>query len=144
MNDKDLARFLNYVEVNGDGCWIWIGGRKGKNGYGEFRLGSLTDGTRRIANAHRLAYEHWVGPIPHPLHVDHLCRIKQCVCPDHLEAVTAKVNNERNPVHGGRGGKRKQRKCQDPTHTWRSRLLKTGKIYQRCRDCERDYFANRA
>jgi hypothetical protein len=42
--------------------------------------------------AHRWSYEHFVGPIPEGLHIDHLCRVRRCVNPDHLEPVTPKEN----------------------------------------------------
>lgn len=42
--------------------------------------------------AHRYAYEHFIGPIPEGLQVDHLCRVRNCVNPDHLEAVTCREN----------------------------------------------------
>ena len=45
-----------------------------------------------MALAHRFAYETFVGPIPEGLTIDHLCRIRHCVNPEHLEAVTDRVN----------------------------------------------------
>lgn len=68
-------------------CWRWIGAVK-SNGYGNFWDG-------RYWNAHRWAYEALVGPIPAGLTIDHLCRNRQCVNPDHLEPVTMAVNLER-------------------------------------------------
>lgn len=46
--------------------------------------------------AHRYAYELLVGPIPEGLHIDHLCRVRLCVNPAHLEAVTCHENNRRS------------------------------------------------
>lgn len=42
--------------------------------------------------AHRMAYEHFKGPIPDGLYIDHLCRVRCCVNPDHLEAVSNREN----------------------------------------------------
>lgn len=66
-------------------CWLWTGYRDPR-GYGKFSA----DGV--MGNAHRFAYEHFVGPIPTGLHVDHLCRNPSCVRPDHLEPVTPREN----------------------------------------------------
>lgn len=72
-------------------CHVWLG-FKDKNGYGYFRIGSLTDGSRRVVLAHRFAYELTKGPIPEGLQLDHLCRNPPCVNPGHLEAVTVREN----------------------------------------------------
>jgi hypothetical protein len=48
--------------------------------------------SREIVYVHRLAYEVFVGPIPDGLQIDHLCRQRACCNPDHLEAVTCRVN----------------------------------------------------
>jgi hypothetical protein len=45
--------------------------------------------------AHRVSYEAAYGPIPAGLHIDHLCRVRKCVRPEHLEAVTQGENNLR-------------------------------------------------
>lgn len=86
MNAADLARFFNKVDVTVDGCWLFTGGLT--LGYGTVRIA----GTRKNAMAHRLAYEHSVGPIEPGLQLDHLCRNRACVRPDHLEPVTRRVN----------------------------------------------------
>jgi HNH endonuclease len=79
-------RFWAKVDAEGD-CWEWMGTRK-KNGYGTFGPPPGLS-TRHV---HRLAYEYLVGPIPDGLVIDHLCRVRHCVNPDHMEATTQSVN----------------------------------------------------
>ena len=67
-----------------DTCWLWLGSVT-HGGYGQFRH---KGGTR----AHRFAYESVKGKIPDGLYLDHLCHVRNCVNPAHLEAVTPRVN----------------------------------------------------
>lgn len=67
------------------GCWLWTG-QENFGGYGRFYLEG-----KRLA-AHRQSYELFKGPIPEGLTLDHLCRVRCCVNPDHLEPVTNRVN----------------------------------------------------
>jgi len=83
-----LERFMAKVEVT-DECWIWLAWANNK-GYGVFNIG---DGIRQYA--HRWAYEAVVEPIPDGLEIDHLCRNRICVNPDHLEPVTHLENIQR-------------------------------------------------
>lgn len=74
-------------EMDG-GCWEWTGGINWK-GYGK----TWFDGATR--QAHRVMYELLVGPISDGMQLDHLCRNRSCVNPDHLEPVTSRVNTLR-------------------------------------------------
>lgn len=81
------ARLLTKI-VDADGCWEWQGWIDAK-GYGHvWAAGTMNP-------AHRVAYEVFVGPIPAGLQIDHLCRNRRCVRPDHLEPVTAWENRRR-------------------------------------------------
>lgn len=71
----------------GDECWIWTGHVSG-NGYGRFRKHHESPSEA----AHRLTYELEIGPVPESLDLDHLCRVRACVRPSHLEPVTRAEN----------------------------------------------------
>jgi hypothetical protein len=84
-----IERFMSKVEKSPDGCWIWIGSIA-PNGYGKFSVEK--NKVRKCFNAHRWAYEYFVGPIRAGLTLDHLCRNRRCVNPSHLEPVTIREN----------------------------------------------------
>ncbi len=69
------------------GCWLWLG-YVNNQGYGVI-------GKKHKQRAHRLVYECLVGPIPSGLQLDHKCRVRSCVNPDHLEPVTNRENTLR-------------------------------------------------
>jgi hypothetical protein len=66
-------------------CWIWTAGIR-STGYGAFYNGY------RHTSAHRSAYELLVGPIPEGMVLDHLCKTRICVNPDHLVPVSNREN----------------------------------------------------
>jgi hypothetical protein len=87
-------RLWERVERQPDGCWLWTGPLTYR-GYGLMSVGSETDGSAGTKSTHRLAYELAVGPVPAGLELDHLCRVKACCNPAHLEPVTSSVNKLR-------------------------------------------------
>lgn len=107
-------------------CWLWTGCTR--RGWGLVEIGG-----RRKTGAHRFAYELATGqPVPQDMHVDHLCRVRPCVRPDHLEVVTPEENARRSrvlPTHCLRGhplaGENLRREVRD------------GKPRRRCRACEK-------
>ena len=79
-----------YIPEPNSGCWLWTGAHNG-NGYPVISIARNGKGGKN-AYAYRLSYEWAKGPIPPDKEIDHLCRIRWCVNPDHLEAVTHRVN----------------------------------------------------
>jgi len=84
-----MARFFKFVDVQEDGCWKWTGSLSNV-GYSRFASEYGTYG-------HQAAYNLFVGPIPAGLTIDHLCMVRKCVNPQHLEAVTLRENIMRSP-----------------------------------------------
>ena len=72
-----------------NGCWLWGGYVDRITGYGSF------NGT----SAHRFAYETFTGPIPEGKEIDHLCRVRECCNPRHLEPVTRSENLRRRVLN---------------------------------------------
>lgn len=81
----ELAQHIRETE---HGCWLWLGSQTPK-GYG-----ILPAPFGRVL-AHRWAHETFVAPIPDGYHVDHLCFVRSCCNPAHLEAVTPSENVRR-------------------------------------------------
>lgn len=88
-----LGRAARHIEGDPSGCWLWTGAIQ-TNGYGSTGI----PGSGRTALAHRYVYELLVGPIPEGLTIDHLCRLRHCVNPAHLEPVTMAENLRRARV----------------------------------------------
>lgn len=70
---------LAFPEPN-TGCFIWMGGLN-EDGYGRVWANN------KMSRAHRVAYEYFIGPVPKGKVLDHKCRMRCCVNPDHLEPV---------------------------------------------------------
>jgi hypothetical protein len=90
--EEIATRFWSKVDRNGPlGCWIWTA-QTNRFGYGQFTISDPSRKRGIPASAHRVAWELTHGKIPDGLYIDHLCRTRSCVNPDHLEPVTNRVN----------------------------------------------------
>lgn len=118
-----------------DHCWLWQGTPNVAGGYGRLGKGGY-------ARAHRFAYELLIGPIPKGLTLDHLCRVRLCVNPKHLEPVTIGVNALRGVSPNAQNARK--------THCLRGHPFNAKNTYVRtdghrtCRPCQRVYEHNRA
>ena len=81
-------RFMSKVYNDKSGCWLWTDAVS-TVGYGYLGVGGRAG---RKVQAHRISYELFKGEIPDKMHIDHLCRVRRYVNPDHLEAVTQREN----------------------------------------------------
>jgi hypothetical protein len=124
-----IEKVMSRVEMTPE-CWLWTGARN-HYGYGIINI------QKKI---HRVAYEHFLGPIPEALVIDHLCRVRHCVNPEHLEAVTFREN----VLRGDSGPARNARKTHcDKGHPLTGDNLTIievgGRRSRRCRACVAEY-----
>lgn len=134
-----------WLKVNRtEGCWLWVGATL-PGGYGVFPI-RHPDGGRRNIFVHRYAYQQLVQPIPDGLHIDHLCRVRNCVNPSHLEPVSPRENTMRGftitrenvlKTHCSKG---------HPYDAENTRLVirrRDGSTYRECRTCGREKMRRR-
>lgn len=120
-------RFWRKVDPQPDGCWLWTGALNSR-GYSCFAV----DGVSHLG--HRVAYEALVGSIPEGYTIDHLCRVKRCVNPTHLDPVTLRENIRRayqqnRPTHCPKGH-------EYTDGNTRVKQRSNGQINRTCRGCE--------
>lgn len=88
MDERRKNLILSKINKT-DSCWLWTA-YINPNGYGEFTV--YENGKNIVFKSHRIVYELLAGKIPNGKQLDHLCRVRHCVNPKHLEPVTQKEN----------------------------------------------------
>lgn len=127
------TRFFARVRKQPSGCWQWTG-HITPTGYGTFTL--WLGGKQKNYRAHRWAYEHFIGPIPDGLTLDHLCRNRACVNQQHLEPVTIRENTLRGEGFAAANASK--------THCKRGHVFDEANTcigrngYRQCRTCNRE------
>lgn len=94
--ERDELYLINRVELDElTGCWLWVK-TLNINGYGVY---SDPRPKMHYVSAHRRSYELFIGDLDSNLTIDHLCSVRRCINPDHLEQVTARENLMRSSNH---------------------------------------------
>lgn len=111
------------------GCWLWQASVNG-DGYGSINYDGYTA-------AHIMVYERFRGPVPDGLELDHQCRVRRCVNPDHLEPVTTRVNVLRG--EGASAQHARATHCKKG-HAYTARLnySKMHGYHRRCWECDKE------
>jgi hypothetical protein len=124
QNATATARFWTKVDKSGD-CWEWTASRI--DGYGQFRIGG---GGSRNVKSHLVAYTWANGPVPSGMVIDHLCRNRACVNPDHMEVITPEENSTRGMV-----SRHKTTEVCTNGHRWDDNTLINPSGYRICKGC---------
>jgi HNH endonuclease len=115
-----MEKFFDRIEPTGF-CWLWTGGLN-NCGYGQVTYRGKT------CSAHRAVYTELVGEIPKGLQLDHLCHIRNCVNPDHLEPITKAENMRRAGIRNGWNKHKKTIGARKPHNVMTKKLCNNGHV----------------
>ena len=121
-----------FIPEPNSGCFIWIGNLN-DSGYPVLSM-TIAPGVKRLRRAHRMYYELEKGPIPEGLQLDHLCRIRCCVNPEHLEPVTLVENVMRGESFYAKQARRTH--CPQGHEYSGRNLMLTTRGERKCRACD--------
>lgn len=123
-----MEKLLTRVEKVSNGCWEWRG-YVNKKGYGQTSL-------KGRDWAHRIFYRHFKGAIPQGTEIDHVCKNRVCVNPDHLEAVSHRENQRRGNSWVGRNYRKTHCPKQHPYSKENTYINPLGARV--CRTCQKE------
>lgn len=132
-----LERALKKVVFDATGCWLWTASLTA-NGYAVIWSGGKLG---RMCLAHRVMFDAFRGPIGDGLDIDHLCRVRNCVNPFHLESVTRSENLLRSPLMGGLN--RAKTHCPRGHEYTGDNLYITTSGSRNCKECSRESLRQR-
>jgi hypothetical protein len=135
----DADRIRQNVVEDENGCWIWQRFIT-PYGYGQTAIPTYGPTFRmRTVHAHRVSYEAFVGPIPEGLVIDHLCRVRACSNPAHLEPVTSRENLMRGETLAAANVIKTH--CPQG-HAYTAGNLRGNRSGRSCRECHKAYMAS--
>ena len=137
LSDRNLASIMRKISLGpaAASCWGWRG-QIDRHGYARSHLRNADGGVDTMALVHRITYQVLVGPIPGGLTLDHLCRIRYCVNPRHLDPCSMGENSARSPFVASSINRTKT-EC-PRGHSYDAVRSSKGGTQRSCRTCERD------
>ena len=105
-----------------DGCWDWSGAID-SGGYGHQRVSGV------LKSAHRFSYELHFGEVPDGMHVDHVCRNRKCVNPEHLRLATVEENKQNSAAYANSASGVRGVTYRKDLGKWHASSMKAGKKY---------------
>lgn len=140
-----VIRLLDKTLVQPHGCWTFTGKETTGGGYAKVTVNLKGQPQRQIVG-HRLVYEHFRGAIGDGLQLDHLCRNRMCLNPDHLEPVSCRENLLRGETLAALN--LAKTRCAHGHEFVQENIYLTARGSRRCRACHREnqraYIARRA
>lgn len=120
-------------------CWLWTGDVDKTSGYGRIAF------NKKRFYAHRVFYSIFKGKIGENLCIDHICRVRNCVNPEHLRAVTKQINTIENSIGAGAINRNKTH-CKNG-HEFNKEntyyIPKGNGKWRACKECSRQTYKNK-